>query len=74
MDKLDEMRLQIRACEQVAKWAEDFRASEDEIWDILRDMAEHKVALRLSEFANAAKLTTDDICKALHTLAVEYGL
>lgn len=74
MDKFEEMRLRVRACEQVAKWTEDFRATEDEIWDALRDMAEHKVALRLSEFANAAKLTTDDIRKAMHTLAVEYGL
>lgn len=49
MDKFEEMRLRIRACEQAVEWAEDFRASEDEIWDILRDMAEHKVALRLSE-------------------------
>ena len=60
-----------RVCERVKEWAEEFRVSEDEIWDALRDFAEYRIALRISEFANSGKVSVDDMCKAMRSLAVE---
>ena len=71
MDKIEEIRLRSRVCEQVTKWAKEFLVSEDEIWDALRDFAEYRVALHVSEFANAGKVSMDDMCKAMRSLAVE---
>lgn len=47
-------------CEQVAEWAEYFNVSEDEIWDALRDFAEYRVVLRVSEYENAEKVIVGD--------------
>ncbi len=71
MNKIEEIRLRSRVCEQVTEWAEGFRVSEDEIWDALRDFAEYRIALRISEFANSGKASVDDMCKAMRPLAVE---
>ena len=71
MNKIEEIRLRSRVCEQVTEWAECFRVSEDEIWDALRDFAEYRIALRISEYANSGKVSVDDMCKAMRSLAVE---
>lgn len=65
MNKIEEIRLRSRVCEQVTKWAEEFLVSEDEIWDALRDFAEYRIALRISDFANLGKVSVDDMCKAM---------
>lgn len=70
MNKTEEIRLRSRVCEQVAEWAEEFRVSKDEIWDALRDFAEYRIALLISDFANSGKVSEDDMCKAMRSLAV----
>ena len=71
MNKIEEIRLRSRVCERVKEWAEEFLVSEDEIWDALRDFAEYRIALRISEFANSGKVSVYDMCKAMRSLAVE---
>lgn len=70
MNKTEEIRLRNRVCEQVAEWAEEFRVSKDEIWDALWDFAEYRIALLISDFANSGKVSVDDMCKAMQSLAV----
>lgn len=60
MNKIEEVRLRNYVCEMVTEWAGCFDVSEDKIWDALRDFAEYRVALRVSEFSNADKVSVGD--------------
>lgn len=60
MNKIEEIRLRSYVCVQVTEWAGCFNVSEDEIWDALRDFAEYRVALRVSECVNAVKVSVGD--------------
>lgn len=60
MNKIEEIRLRSCVCEQVKEWAGYYNVSEDEIWDALRDFAEYRVSLRVSELANADKVSVGD--------------
>ena len=52
--------MRICVCEKVTELAGYLNVSEDEIWDALRDFAEYRVGLRVSEFANADKVSVGD--------------